>query len=159
MAPIDLKFMKATNTLIAFILALLYFFSSCDFFKADNGPLSADFIVKGKIESTKNNQMLKGIRVEMKQVQATDDGQTLTNSIMTAISGSEGNYYLMDNHAFPKDNAYKIKFIDPDGVKNGEYVTLDTILVFQNPKFTNGDGSWYKGQTEIQMNVMLKPMK
>lgn len=159
MAPIKLKFLKSYNSLIAFLLTILGFSSSCDPFRTEYGTPSADFIVKGKIESATNNNPIPDIIIEMRRVEKNQDGQTFVRLTGTTFSENEGNFTLMDEGAFPIDQTYKIKFTDTDGVQNGEYEPLDTTIVFQNPKFSNGNGHWYSGQTEKELNVKLKPKK
>lgn len=157
MAPITLKFLKSTNALIAFLLTILGFSSSCNPMKAEYGTPSADFIVKGKIESFGNNTPIPDIIVEMRRLKEGDGGQSDTSLRGTGFSDTDGNYNLTDGETFPADQTYQIKFTDTDGALNGEYETLDTTIVFKDPVFTNGDGSWYSGSTEKVLNIKLKP--
>jgi putative lipoprotein (rSAM/lipoprotein system) len=159
MAPIKFKFLKSYNSLIAFLLTLLGFSSSCDPARVEYGTPSADFILKGKIVSAANNNPIQDIIIEMRRVEKTQDGQTFVKVTDTSFSEYVGNFILTDNGAFPKDQTYQIKFTDTDGLQNGEYEPLDTTIVFQNPTFINGDGHWYNGQTEKELNVKLKPKK
>lgn len=159
MAPIQLKFLKSYNSLIALLLTILGFSSSCDPFKTEYGSPSADFIVRGKIESAANNNLIPDIIIEMRSIKKTEDGQSFSRLTETTFSDNIGNYTLTDKGASPMDQTYQIKFTDTDGALNGEYLPLDTTIVFQNPKFTNGDGSWYLGTTEEELNIKLKPKK
>lgn len=159
MAPIKLKFLKSYNTLIAFLLTILGFSSSCDPLRTEYGTPSADFILKGKIVSAANNNPIQDIIIEMRRVEKTQDGQTFVKVTDTSFSEYEGNFTLTDQSAFPKDQTYQIKFTDTDGLQNGEYEPLDTTIVFENPVFINGNGHWYSGQTEKELNVKLKPKK
>lgn len=153
--------LKTYNALIVFMISMLGFASSCDIpgGKAMYGTPSADFNVKGKIEAMETNNPIIGIKVEMSREMDSENGKILVGLNTCLSEEPTGKYKVTDSSAFPEDQTYKIKFTDIDGVLNGEYETLDTTVVFQNPKFTNGDGSWYNGQTEKEVNVKLKPKK
>lgn len=142
-------------------MSFLGFASSCDIMGggAMYGTPSADFIVKGKIEAANENKAIPGIFVEMRQEMETISGQRLTKYNSKINSDNNGAYIVNDKGAFPENQTYQIKFVDIDGAQNGEYEMLDTTIVFQNPKFTNGDGHWYNGQIEKELNVKLKAKK
>ncbi len=155
MKIIKFKCLKTYNALIVFLISFLGFASSCDPLggtKAMYGTPSADFIVKGKV-GTAGNSPVAGIKVEM----SMEVNSYLLNTASSAES--TGIYKVTCGGQSPDDQTFKIKFTDIDGALNGEFETLDTTVVFQNPKFTGGDGHWYHGQTEKEVNVKLKPKK
>jgi len=122
------------------------------------GTPSADFIVKGKVENTLNKP-IAGIKVKMsKKVNAGAEEFSFpldsTSSVVTT-----GIYEVTANGQFPEEQTFHVKFTDVDGLLNGEYESLDTTVVFQNPKFTNGTDAWNQGQTEKEVDVKLKPKK
>jgi putative lipoprotein (rSAM/lipoprotein system) len=161
MKIVKYKCLKTYNALIVFLISFLGFASSCDplIGKAMYGTPSADFIVKGKVEAAKTNNPVAGIKVEMSM--EIGDGTEKVSYLLNTTSSAEGSgaYKVTSGHEFPDDQTFKIKFTDTDGALNGEYETLDTTIVFQNPKFTGGDGHWYNGKTEKEVNVKLKPKK
>jgi putative lipoprotein (rSAM/lipoprotein system) len=162
MAPIKLKFLNTYNALITLFLSILGFSTACkkEEMRYLYGSPHADFIISGKIESAATNEIIPEIIVEMRNVWNTEDGQSNINLVATGFSNQwAGNYHLTDNATSPVDKTYQIKFIDTDGILNGEYETLDTTIVIKNPKFTGGDGSWNFGYTEQELNVKLKPKK
>lgn len=161
MEKIKYQCLKKYNALIVFLISFLGFASSCDNLggKAMYGTPSADFVVKGKIESADKKILIPGIYVEMRQEMEVVSGQKFIKYNSTITSGNDGAYSVIDKSAFPDSQSYNIKFLDVDGAQNGEYETLDTLIVFNNPKFTGGDGSWYSGKTEKEINVKLKPKK
>lgn len=159
MAPIKLKFLNSYNSLIVLLISILGFSSSCKDSGKEYGSPHADFIISGKIESATNNNMIPDIIIEMRSVKKTENGQSFSRLTETTFSDNIGNFTLTDKGASPMDQTYQIKFTDTDGAINGEYETLDTTMVFQNPKFTNGDGEWYLGSTEQELNIKLKPKK
>ena len=146
MAPMQLKFLKSTNSLIVLLISILGFSSSC--ISYEYGSPHADFIISGKIESATNNTPIPDIIVEVRD----------SRLVETGFSRSDGSYEVAVED-FPADHTYQIKFTDTDGALNGEYETLDTTVVFKDPKYTNGDGEWYRGYTEKELNIKLKPKK
>jgi putative lipoprotein (rSAM/lipoprotein system) len=101
--------------------------------------------VQGKVVSLSNDQAINNIQVVMK-------GDTV-------MTDQNGNYQVADKFGFPTDQTYTVRFKDVDGALNGVYDNLDTVVEFKNPKFINGDGHWYKGETEKDVTVKLSPKK
>ena len=161
MAHYKLKFLKSTNSLIFLLISILGFSTSC---KDENqermyGTPNASFIVKGKIESVSTNNPIPDIIVEMRILREGADGPLTPILISTGYSVTNGIYNLKDNGTSLKEPTYQFKFTDTDGALNGEYETLDTTIVFKDPVFTGGDGQWYMGAVEQEMNIKLKPKK
>ena len=155
MKIIKFKCLKTYNALIVFLISFLGFASSCDPIGGGAmmyGTPSADYIVKGKV-ATATNTPVAGIKVEM----SMEANSYLLNSTLSAES--TGTYKVTGGGQSPEGESFKIKFTDIDGALNGEFETLDTTIVFKDPKFVNGDGSWYSGQTEKEVNVKLKAKK
>ena len=158
MASIKFRFLKTTDYLIILLISILGFSLSCKKAPVEYGSPHADYVVIGKIESIVDNNPIPDIIVEMRNVIITESGQSSNSLTGTNFSNSIGNYFVNDQGmgVFPKDRTYLIKFIDTDGALNGEYETLDTTIVFKDPVFTNGDGHWYSGYTEQELNIKLK---
>ena len=160
MKIIKFKCLKTYNALIVSLISILGFASSCDPLggKAMYGTPSANYIVKGKV-ATGANAPVAGIKVEMstERNNGTERVSYLINSTSSAVGS--GDYKVNSGGEFPNDQTFKIKFTDIDGALNGEFETLDTTIVFKDPKFTGGDGHWYQGQTEKEVNVKLKVKK
>ena len=148
MAPIQFKFLKSTNSLIVLLISILGFSSSGKESGQEYGTPHATFIIFGKIESATTKTEISDIIVEVRE----------TKLVATGYSRSSRGYDVAVED-FPSNHTYKIKFTDTDGVLNGEYETLDTTVVFNDPKFTDGDGSWFAGYTEQELNIKLKPKK
>jgi len=160
MTKIKNRFLRSYNALIVSLISFLGFASSCDPIggKVMYGTPSADYIVKGKV-GTAANTPVAGIKVEMSMEinNGTEKVSYLLNS--TSSAESTGAYKVSAGGQSPEGESFKIKFTDIDGALNGEFETLDTTIVFKDPKFTGGDGHWYHGQTEKEVNVKLKPKK
>jgi putative lipoprotein (rSAM/lipoprotein system) len=138
------KILKTYNVLIAGLLAILGFTTGC-IIKLEYGAPSAKFIVNGKVKSSETDQPIENIRVTMQ-------GDT-------AYTDANGVYQVVDKFGFPRDRTYNIDFKDIDGVINGEFSDLDTIVEFKDPKFINGDGDWDHGETSKEFDVKLTPKK
>jgi putative lipoprotein (rSAM/lipoprotein system) len=160
MKIIKYKCLKTYNALIVLLISFLGFASSCDSsdgIQAMYGTPSADFIVKGKV-GTATNSPVAGIKVEM-STEVNNGTEKVSYLLNTTSSAESTGTYKVTGGQFPETQTFKIKFTDIDGALNGEYETLDTVVVFQDPKFTGGDGNWYYGQTEQEINIKLKPKK
>ena len=147
--------------MIFLLISILGFSTSC---KDENqermyGTPNASFIVKGKIESVSTNNPIPDIIVEMRILREGADGPSTPKLTRTGYSDTNGNYNLTDGGSSPIDKTYQFKFTDTDGALNGEYETLDTTIVFKDPVFTGGDGQWYVGAVEQELNIKLKPKK
>lgn len=146
MKKIEIKFLSFYNAIIIGLLAALGFASSC---KKNNGTVeygtpSALFIVNGQVKSNASNEAIENIKVYMQSD--------------SALTDHEGKFKVIAGE-FPKDQTFSIQFKDVDGAANGEYANLDTLVEFKDPQFTNGDGSWYAGETTKGFDVKLSPKK
>jgi putative lipoprotein (rSAM/lipoprotein system) len=161
MKVIRFKILKSYNSIITLLLSFLGFASSCDIWggRAMYGTPSADFIVKGKVESAGERRPIAGIKVELSKEVDTENGKIPVDIDHSVSAETTGAYTVANNGGFPIDQTYKVKFTDIDGALNGEFETLDTTIIFQNPKYTGGDGSWYNGRTEKELNVKMKTKK
>ena len=140
------KLLKTCNTLIAGLLTILGFASSCGDSLAEYGAPSAKFIVNGTVTSEKN-EPIENIRVTMRGHTTSTD----PDGFYKVSHKGEG--------AFPDDQTFDIQFHDIDGELNGEYETTDTMVVFKDPEFTGGDGDWYDGETTKKFDVKLTKKK
>ena len=108
------------------------------------GTPSAKFIINGKVESLESDMPVRDIKVFI-----TGD---------TSKTDANGNYTLATS-GFPHDQSINISFQDIDSTLNGEFEDLDTIAVFKDAKYTNGDNHWYRGETSKELNIKLKTKK
>lgn len=144
------KYLKFSNKLIAFVLALLGVGTACSSASEYGTPAEeygvphADFKVKGIVKSAFDDEVIEGIRVSL--------------NYDTAYTGQDGNY-LVVHTSVPSTTVLHINFQDTDGNENEAYLSFDTTIVFENPVFTGGDGNWYEGYTEKTLNVKLNPAK
>jgi putative lipoprotein (rSAM/lipoprotein system) len=135
--------LRISNSIISALLCLLGFNTACDIYgKYEYGSPNADFIIKGTIKSFETNQPIPQIKVK-----AGWD---------SVYSDASGKYEVVYND-FPESQDFLILFTDVDGVSNGAFHPLDTVVKFENPEFKDGNGHWYKGVTEKTVDIFLKP--
>lgn len=158
MALLKLRFFKSFNSLILFLISLLGFSTSCskdeDIARMYGSP-HAKYIISGKVVSVTDNKPIPDIIISMRRVFENEG----SNLVATDFSHTQGDYLVAEVNFPSNDRTFNVKFMDTDGPLNGEYETLDTTIVFQDPKYTGGDGSWYSGFTEKTLDVKLKPKK
>lgn len=142
------------NSLILLLISLLGFTTSCakEEMKYMYGSPNATFIVKGEIKSAQTQQPIPDIIVEMRIVYEKE-GARLAG---TAFSKSNGGYEVAMGE-YPGDYTIQLKYTDTDGALNGEFESKDTTVVFKDTKYSGGDGSWYWGHAEKEINIQLKP--
>ncbi len=137
------NFLRSTNALIAWLLAILGFGCSINM-PVEYGMPHADFIVKGNVTSTETKQPIENIRVGMQ-------GDTV-------YTDKDGNYQVVSG-SYPDNQSFAISFQDIDEATNGSYQDVDTLVDFTNTEFTGGDGHWYDGETTKELNIKLSPKK
>jgi putative lipoprotein (rSAM/lipoprotein system) len=105
------------------------------------GTPTAVFKVTGKVISA-TGESLSAIKVVMS-----------TDSTRTSPTGE----FDVKVEDFPMNQEYHVKFIDDDGTQSGgEFITLDTLVKFTDPKFEDGDGDWFSGTASKTLNVKLE---
>ena len=150
MTPIKIRLFNSYNSLILLILSLLGFSTSCEDENKSMmyGVPMAGFKVIGKVESALDDKPIPDIIIEARDDYLEGTGFSKPDGTYeVGIGGDTG------------DHTYRLKFVDTDGALNGEYESLDTTVVFKDPVFTGGDGSWYLGIAEQELNVKMKPKK
>lgn len=141
-----IKILTGYNIILAALLGLLGFSTSCEpISRTEYGTPHAKFIVKGKISSAVTNQPITNIKVQMER-----DSMNSTN---------QGLYQVVDNYGSPATQSYTLHIKDIDGIANGEFQNLDTVVDFKDAKFSGGDGHWNNGETQKEFNISLKPKK
>ncbi|NWJ52518.1 MAG: radical SAM-associated putative lipoprotein [Bacteroidetes bacterium] len=139
-----IRFTKKTvlqfNSLLLLLIGLLGFSAACDKESpALYGTPSADFIINGVVKN-KTNQPIPNIKVV-----------ALYDSINTDALGK----FIIKNRTIPTDQAFNVKLIDIDGTANGSFLNKDTLIVFNDNTFKDGDGSWYSGKVERSVEIKL----
>ena len=144
MKRFERKFLSTYNLILTALLSMLGF-SNCTIVepKDEYGSPSATFKVNGKVTDLLTNRAIKDIKVLMQ-------GDSNHNESERRFSLSQV--------SFPADQSFIIQFKDIDGAANGgQFQPKDTLVEFKDPQFTNGDGSWYQGETSLELNLNLEP--
>jgi putative lipoprotein (rSAM/lipoprotein system) len=136
------------NKSISYILSFLgigsaVIFNGCMYGSpvVEYGTPTAVFKVTGKVISA-TGESLSAIKVVMS-----------TDSTRTSPTGE----FDVKVEDFPMNQEYHVKFIDDDGTQSGgEFITLDTLVKFTDPKFEDGDGDWFSGTASKTLNVKLE---
>lgn len=143
MRKLNVKFIKSYNALIAGLLAILGYASSCES-AVEYGTPAATFKVSGKITSAKTSEGIENIRAVMQYD--------------TTYTDKNGTYNL-EAISSPASDTFSLFIKDIDGSANGAYQDLDTLVDFKDAEFINGDDDWYEGETSKKVNLKLKPKK
>jgi putative lipoprotein (rSAM/lipoprotein system) len=135
---------KSISYLISFLgIGSAVIFNGCMYGSpvVEYGTPHAAFKVTGKVTSA-TGETLSAIKVVMS-----------SDSTRTSPTG-EFDVVIYD---FPENQEYQVKFIDEDGTQSGgEFVALDTVVKFTDPKFEDGDGEWFSGTASKELNVKLE---
>ncbi|MFV0538440.1 MAG: radical SAM-associated putative lipoprotein [Dysgonomonas sp.] len=142
-----LKVISFYSRLLSFLLVLLGF-SSCSEIdpKDEYGVPSAKFKVKGAlVDKTDNSTSITGIKVAIGQLDRNETGLK-TYYVDSVVTNNTGEFNLSVTD-FPVSQKFVIKYEDTNAVQSGNYGLITDTVRFENPSFTDGDGSWYKGET------------
>lgn len=142
--------------IISIILSMLGF-SSCDDINGGGDPIceygtpSAKFKITGKVVSEGNKNPIKDLQVTLQEYDTWKDGignyYEQKSQILTIKTGTDGSF-VFDYGGFPTSKKYIYLIEDIDDDLNGNFETKKDSILFTNPKYKNGSGNWYKGETE-----------
>jgi putative lipoprotein (rSAM/lipoprotein system) len=140
MGKLKIRSLTGYSRFLRIFIAVLGFSAACEDNARYYGMPSATYIIKGNVKSAKTAGNIPGIRVS-----------AIYDSVQTDASG---NYNVENIWLFP-DTVY-VRFRDTDSVINREYQELDTFVVIEGREYTGGDGEWYLGKMELDLDVKLK---
>ena len=155
MAAFKLKLLKSTNSLIVLLISILGFSLSCkkeEVRYAYGSPTNNYVIIKGKVLSDANDQTVPEIIIEIREVVTTLDGESHTQLWRTSFSDTHGDY----STPLSKDKTYQLRFVDTDGILNGEFETKDTTVISNSEQFPK-ESKGAEGVSEKVLNIKLKP--
>jgi putative lipoprotein (rSAM/lipoprotein system) len=140
-------FLKTSSAAIG---AAVGFLLGCDclpFPIAEYGTPHADFKVSGTVTSRQTSQPVPGILVSIydtaNTVQASD----------SAMTDSVGHFLLkFTDHP---SAIWILRVRDIDGDTNGKYTGKDSTISIPEGELTGGDGKWYEGSAENEINFEL----
>jgi putative lipoprotein (rSAM/lipoprotein system) len=139
---------KSVNWILAGILIVLGF-SGCENNRDEYGSPYATYRFRGRVTNKAGNPV-KDIKIEVIPQPYYHDA--ILNPILSNDYGS----YDMSIKILPTDE-FRIIFSDFDGETNGSYQN-DTISVKITEKdyYEKGNGNWYHGAAEKEINHVLK---
>ncbi len=138
------------NAGIAIGITMLGFAAGCKKSEKDDdngvqplyGMPSAHFIFNGRVMSVENDKAIQGIRVAL--------------DFDTVYTDSDGKFEL-DVNGLPQRKSFPFDVADVDGDENGNYRSMQSNVIVENPDFEGGDGSWDYGKTEKDIEIRLTP--
>ena len=138
---------KKENSLLFLLLGFIGVITSCD--DENNveplyGTPSADFIINGSVKSTSAQLPIENIQVIMRN-----------DTIYTNANGD----FTINNNSTPQDTVYTIKLNDIDGSTHGSFQNKEMTVIFSGNNFAGGDGNWYHGKVEKDIEVSLDETK
>jgi putative lipoprotein (rSAM/lipoprotein system) len=141
---------KSINWILAGILTVLGF-SGCENNLDEYGSPYATYRFRGLVTNKAGNPV-KNIKIEVMELHSHSEHDAIPNPI---LSNDDGSYYVSVGTT-PTDE-FRIIFSDIDGETNGSYQN-DTIPVKITEKdyYDKGDGKWYYGAVEKQIDYVLK---
>ena len=129
---------QAIQGLLSTLLAFLGF-GSCGIVEDEYGSPYTEYQVKGQVTDKEGNP-IEGIRV------------TFETSSDTLYTDADGYFESEDGAGYGK-----IKFEDIDGPAHGSFLPDSAALeTFERKQLEQGDGNWYKGKFEINVQQELE---
>lgn len=152
MKRVQWKSTKYYSLLILALIAVLVIEPSCNEDDIIERP-TACFVLKGTVLSDTDDQPLKDFLVILYHETKVLDSlavDSLDILLDSAVTDAEGNFQAIDSLGIPAKSVYNLAFIDKAKIIKSNDASIDTFLTtcdFLDPKFTNGDGRWYAGET------------
>ncbi|WP_072159019.1 radical SAM-associated putative lipoprotein [Persicobacter sp. CCB-QB2] len=138
------KSIQLFNRLYSLLIGLLGFgIMGCESSTvAEYGTPTADFKFSGKITDAATGESVSGIKVS-------------TNNGYVYVENEDNGDYVMNYRDLPA-TAVLLRFEEFNPKQTGQYQKLDTLISLTDEEFKNGDGNWYLGKIEKEINIPLK---
>ena len=146
------RILALANQIIVVILTFLGFSCDIEEGRTEYGSPNADFKVNGNIVDEATLEKIQNIQVIMQDPEMSDI------HVDTSYSDENG-FYEVKLNDWPSGKTFVVKYIDIDGVANGEYQPVDSTILFENPEFINSSDSWYQGEVTKTINIKLAAKK
>lgn len=139
---------KKENRLLFLILSLAGVITNCNDDSNNVEPMygapNADFIINGKVKSSAAQQPINNIQLIMRND--------------TAFTNENGEF-IIKNNGSPQDTIFKLTIKDIDGNANGTFQPQEVTVTFPANSFVGGDGNWYLGKVEKNIDLVLEEAK
>lgn len=156
MKKLKIKLLTAYNATIVAVFGFFGIVSSC--MPVAYGTPHATFELKGTVKSSTDDQPIGNIKVVLEEDTSYTQEPPHIGDV-TIYTGNDGTY-AHSQTTFPFGNQgrrLKIKYEDIDSTENGEFQSLDTIIMLESTDFKGEDGGWYAGKATKEINVSLRP--
>jgi putative lipoprotein (rSAM/lipoprotein system) len=138
-------FIKFISLLISSLLGI-FFGSSC-FYTVEYGMPHANYKIKGVVKAAKTGSPISGILVSLRD--------TLREKMVTDSTFSDSlGRYIFEYSDFPEISRI-LRAVDIDGNENGEFIQKDTIISIPESELTGGEGGWYHGYCEKNVDIQM----
>ncbi len=133
--------------------SLLGLFFGCDnshrATQPEYGVPYAEFEFKGTVCAKESNQPLPGIMVTVR------DSPEDENQSLSGFTDSSGKYSL-ECIGYSGPYTWVLKAQDVDSIKNGLFVSKDTVISISDDQLIGEDGNWYRGKVEKTVDIHLE---
>ncbi len=141
------------NRIIAFIIGILGFSAACDKIVnpeplVEYGIPYATFKISGTVVNDSLRSAIPGILVIMNDTSFTSGDSCLTDK--------NGEFSVQLNE-FASSQTFEVSFKDVNVQMSGYFLSKDTIVTFQNPQFSQTNGSWNEGTVSDHFIIALIP--
>jgi putative lipoprotein (rSAM/lipoprotein system) len=81
---------------------------------------------------------------------------TLTSyGISDTVTSDAAGRYIISFTGNPDRNTWVLRAWDRDGPENGDFLPADTVIAIAREQLSGGDGCWYAGAAEREIDVRL----
>jgi putative lipoprotein (rSAM/lipoprotein system) len=115
---------------------------------AKYGMPYADYKIIGSIKAADNLEAIAGIKVSVRDTGCTCQAK---DSVFTDGAGK----YSLEFSQPPWNSAWLLEAADIDGENNGNFTLKDTVVSIPDSTLTGGDGEWYNGHGEKNVDIDL----
>ena len=142
-----IQYLKLKHWLIALAAAALGMNISCEM-PVEYGTPEATYHVKGTVTAP-NGSSVSGIKVSHRRSYHSDYSSPLDTT------DTQGNYKATLNRVCL--DSIRLTFSDIDSNENGSYRDTSLVVPTHDIHLSGGDGHWYQGEGNVNVNVTLTP--
>lgn len=150
--------MKTKGTRLLSLLLVALGFSSCDSTESpvEYGTPSASFKVVGKVIDSKTGAPVENLRAGLVELRI-EGRDTLERGGLQWVATDKTGQFALKEITFPLDTVrFRLKLEDNSGLYREKVQTV----VFIRPKYTDGRGPWYRGETAREVeDIAVDPVE
>jgi putative lipoprotein (rSAM/lipoprotein system) len=115
---------------------------------AEYGMPYADYRITGSIKASDTFLGIEGVKVSLRD---TGCACVARDSALTDSAGA----YALEFGGYPGQSTWSLTATDVDDAANGSFAPKDSIVSIPQSDLTGGDGSWYSGRGEKNVDLNL----